>query len=282
MKHLIKVARLTGTLAILIGAVWFLGLFREGGSPPGAWTRDCTRPVGWYIGEIDERFGISTAEVLEAAELAAAVWNADRPQRPYFAYDESGTLPIHLKYDPTVNLVIGEQDEFQRKIDHYNDQLAAYVAKLEKHSEEVERFKQGRVSGHRDLVRMRLNRASEELQREQQRLQALEASLEEQRPRRRGVLHLHVGRYEQQVSRFGRSERIIDERILIMQFSDFDELVLVLAHEFGHALGLDHVNDPQAVMHSHGTVPPHGRIRLTPADREALREICGTTRRIHG
>jgi hypothetical protein len=37
--------------------------------------------------------------------------------------------------------------------------------------------------------------------------------------------------------------------IQVFQFNSLDELKLVLAHEVGHALGLDHVENPSSIMH---------------------------------
>lgn len=61
----------------------------------------------------------------------------------------------------------------------------------------------------------------------------------------------------------------------------YDELVLVLAHELGHALGIGHVDEPGAVMHAmlhEGGMLEPGRDRpleLSAADRAALIAVCG-------
>ena len=43
------------------------------------------------------------------------------------------------------------------------------------------------------------------------------------------------------------------------------------AHEFGHALGIDHVEDKQSIMHAYNL---ESNIKLTTDDINALRAVC--------
>ena len=65
-----------------------------------------------------------------------------------------------------------------------------------------------------------------------------------------------------------------DERgrsIDIYEFSSHDKLVRILAHEFGHALGLDHIDDSEAIMY---TLNQGGKGALSKSDLAILRELC--------
>jgi hypothetical protein len=59
--------------------------------------------------------------------------------------------------------------------------------------------------------------------------------------------------------------------IRIYQFEDATKLVRVLEHEFGHALGLEHVSDPKAIMYS---LNDGAGSLLTEADKEELMRVC--------
>ncbi len=60
-------------------------------------------------------------------------------------------------------------------------------------------------------------------------------------------------------------------RIDVFQFYDHDDLVLILAHEMGHALGLGHATESESIMY-----PSVGKQKptLTDEDRKLFESVC--------
>ena len=61
------------------------------------------------------------------------------------------------------------------------------------------------------------------------------------------------------------------KRINIFEFEDQADLARVLSHEFGHALGLDHVENPDSIMYSFNI---GSGLDLSAEDVAALKERC--------
>lgn len=80
-----------------------------------------------------------------------------------------------------------------------------------------------------------------------------------------------------------RDERVADavyREIRVFRFQDEDDLIRVLAHELGHALGIGHVEEDGAVMRGEqgsGETPAASALTLHPADVRALDERCFQT-----
>jgi GNAT superfamily N-acetyltransferase len=64
------------------------------------------------------------------------------------------------------------------------------------------------------------------------------------------------------------------KEITIYQYQDRTDLILILAHELGHALGLAHVDDRKAVMYELLSDQDLDTLTLTSADVRALHAAC--------
>lgn len=63
--------------------------------------------------------------------------------------------------------------------------------------------------------------------------------------------------------------------VTVNQFMNEKELILILAHELGHALGVSHLNQPKAVMYSlMGSQQINPVVQLTQSDIEAVMQLC--------
>ncbi len=65
--------------------------------------------------------------------------------------------------------------------------------------------------------------------------------------------------------------------IEVYQYENDEDLRALLVHEFGHALGIDHVSDPMAVMYYLQHEDQKLRVDLTEADTQAMINVCQET-----
>ncbi|KKP80689.1 MAG: Matrixin family protein [Candidatus Levybacteria bacterium GW2011_GWB1_35_5] len=242
----------------------------------------CDTPITYKIGSIDERFGLPRSEAVSATKQASDIWNTTLGKQ-LFIYDSGATLTINMVYDRR-QLLNTQINLLEKDIKSGKTTLKDEIANFERHSAEFNNkltaFKQKVISW---------NAKGGGPQEEYDKLIQEQQSLNEEETLLRGIaqrLNLSTSQYNTQVDELNRTIRSFrnalqvspeegvynpqEERIDIFFNNNRNELIRTIAHEFGHARGLSHSTNQQAIMY------PSTTQFLTPTADEiaALRKIC--------
>lgn len=255
--------------------------------------------VRYRIGEVDARFGLSHDEVKRLAHEAVMIWHEGTGSE-WFVYDESAKLAINLIYDDR-QIETNERQKIKQNIDELQHRHQANTDKLHDERQQLQRqFNQlqhelNAWQAKHDEVVHRLHHAQPHerpalieqynvLVGEQHRLNAQIKAYESAQTRFNQAVeqvNAHIHTLNQAVehanTRFtprefhkGEFRHGSDTVINIYEFENVDELRLVLAHELGHALYLDHNDDPTALMYPYAQEQDLQGFKLKQADIDLL------------
>ncbi|WP_032811210.1 matrixin family metalloprotease [Acinetobacter vivianii] len=255
----------------------------------------------YRIAEVDPRFKLSLEQVKAISEQAVQIWKNGTGQ-DYFVYDPNAQLAIHLIYDERqieseqrrehLSQLESNQQRWQEKkksLDQVeqeilqnrqflglkqqqlNQQIQAYNQEQQRARQNPAAFanpdyfqqRQQALQQNAESLKQEINQYNQKIQQLNQQVDELN-SLDQQ-------LNASVDQYKQRFKPHLFHKGLFNgKQILIYEFESEDDLRLTLAHEFGHALGLQHADDPQALMHPIMKDQDRAHFRLTEADRNLL------------
>ncbi len=239
----------------------------------------CDRPLEYAIGQFDEEFGLSRTDFRSMLEATEAVW--EKPlARELFIYSPAAEFKVNLIFDERQQKTLAERN-FREKLENnnssyealileYNAAVSAFEARLAQYESDVA-YWNSRGGAPRDEYN-RLQNEKDELDGQAARLNLLAKKINALAQK----FNRDVSAYNDNFAvpqTFDQGE-YSGREINIYQFEKEDDLRLVLAHEFGHALNLDHVENPESVMYYLMQKQKTDPVRVTIEDLSALKDEC--------
>lgn len=242
----------------------------------------CKEPIYYNIGDIDQEFGLSREYLESKASHAASIWNLATGKR-HFEYRKDAELSINLLYDERQTYIL-KVHELDQKLNAGKDSLDSAIAK---HENDSSKFKDRRDRLNEQIKYWnekggappeeyeKLKKEQEALEEEAKRLNATAKTLNQTA----GTFNADVKNLNQTVDTFNallktKPEQGVynpNENRIDIYFADNEqELVRTLAHELGHARGLDHIQNPDALMYFRTTQ----KTTVTADDLEIIEAHC--------
>ena len=266
----------------------------------------CKQPIHYSLGTVDPKFGMSVDAYKQTIEDATKIWE-NSINKDLFIYDPKGDLKINLVYDTrqatteknkiletktdqtkqTASSVKAEytslESTYATKKTEYSTLEASYAKREAAYNSSVDYYNKNGGAPRSVYTQLTAEKAN---------LKVLFNNLQTKRTELNNLateINTKIGEYNSLVEaananintinqsagvEFNEGEYIEDKdgkRITIYEFTSKNELTRVLAHELGHALGMQHDENADSIMYylnkSSNLVP-------TPEDISELKAIC--------
>lgn len=269
--------------------------------------KPCSKPIKYSIGEVDSRFGMEKNELSEVAYQAAGIWD-NSINRTLFQYDPNSEFKINLVYDDRQERTqesqklenkLGTLEEsheavvdqynnlnstYQKRLSDYKKSVANYEKNLQDYNDEVESWnkKGGAPADIYDKLKKEKNDLESQfnaLEKERKNLNSLIGKTNDLVAKESSIVNNYNNQLSTYKERYGQASQfdkgVYDgKKIDIFQFNEISDLRLTIAHEFGHALGIDHLNNPDSLMYylmgEQDMESPH----LSNEDISSLKTAC--------
>lgn len=265
-------------LFILIGIVGY-SLYFFSLSP-------CEKTFEYSIGRFDIQFGVSKEEFKSYIKEAGATWEKTLG-RSIFLYDPDASFKINLIYDQRQLATIQKQktefglsaveDIFKKLDSEFNFFKSEYDKKVYIYEQNLALYKKSRFSN--DEIQ-KLNAQATELNNMTQQLNTLLRERNAKASEYNKVAENYNKKYGGGLE-FNQAEYKWNNgvgEINVYQFGNKKDLILALAHELGHALGMDHVENQKSIMYY--LTGANTETSLTPSteDLAELNRVCPDVR----